>query len=118
MSSGPLRGFFNAIAGATWADWLFMIALLGIGAALVLGVALRPAAASGVLLLALMWLATWPPASLAGGQPTGSTNPVVDDHVISALALIVVAAFATPAVGAVRQRWTSLHLVQRWTWLS
>ena len=94
-----------------------MIALLGIGAALVLGVALRLAAASGVLLLALMWLATWPPASLAGGQSTGSTNPLVDDHVISALALIVVAAFATSAVGAVRRRWASLHLVQRWAWL-
>jgi hypothetical protein len=43
---------------------------------------------------------------------------MVDDHVISALALIVVAAFATPAVGAVRRRWASLHLVQRWAWLS
>ena len=118
VSSGPLRGFFNGIAGATWTDWLFMTALLGIGAALVLGVALRPAAASGVLLLASMWLATWPPASLAAGHPTGSTNPVVDDHVISALALIVVAAFTTPAMWALQRRWARRHLVQRWTWLA
>ena len=75
MSSGPLRGFFNNIAGAPWADWLFMIALMGIGVALVLGVALRPAAAAGVLLLALMWFATWPPAALAGGQPTAPPTP-------------------------------------------
>jgi thiosulfate dehydrogenase (quinone) large subunit len=118
VSSGPLRGFFNGIAGAAWADWLFMIALVGIGTGLALGVALRPVAASGVLLLALMWLATWPPASLAGGQLTGSTNPVVDDHVISALALIVVAAFAAPAAWSLRRRWARMPLVQRCTWLA
>ena len=43
-------------------DWLFMIGLLGIGVALLLGVALRPAAASGALLVMMMWFAVWPPA--------------------------------------------------------
>lgn len=45
-----------------WVDCLFMLGLLGIGAALVLGVAMRLTAASGTLLLALMWLAEWHPA--------------------------------------------------------
>jgi thiosulfate dehydrogenase [quinone] large subunit len=117
VASGPLRGFFNAIAGAPAADWLFMLGLLGIGAALVLGVALRPATASGVLLLTMMWFATWPPASVAGGQPTGSTNPLIDDHVISALALIVVAAFTTHSAGNLGRRWAHLDGVQRFPWL-
>ncbi len=117
VSSGPLRGFFNAIAGAPAADWFFMLGLLGIGAALVLGVALRPAAASGALLLTMMWFATWPPASVAGGQPTGSTNPQIDDHGISARALIVVAAFTTHGAGYLGRRWAHLHLVQRFPWL-
>src|SRR5690606_34669250 len=50
---GPFAGVYNALAGAAWADWLFMIGLAGIGAALLLGVGMRIAAASGALLLVL-----------------------------------------------------------------
>ena len=28
-ADGPFKGFYNDIAGATWADWLFMLGLLG-----------------------------------------------------------------------------------------
>ena len=38
------------MAGAVWADWLFMIGHFAIGTALVLGVGMRIAAASGALL--------------------------------------------------------------------
>jgi thiosulfate dehydrogenase (quinone) large subunit len=117
VSAGPLHGVFNAIAGNPIIDALFMLGLLGIGAALLLGVALRPAAASGALLLTMMWLATWPPATIAAGQPTGSTNPVVDDHIISALALIVVATYAVQSAGYLGRWWASLDLVQRSAWL-
>ena len=76
------------------------------------------AAASGTLLLAMMWFATWPPATMAGGQPTGSNNPMVDDHVISALALIVVRRLRPHTVratwGAGGRSWT---WVQRAPWL-
>src|SRR3954471_14318915 len=34
-AAGPFEGFYKDIAGAGWADWLFMLALLGIGLALV-----------------------------------------------------------------------------------
>ena len=30
-ADGPFKGFYNDIAGAAWADWLFMLGLLGIG---------------------------------------------------------------------------------------
>jgi thiosulfate dehydrogenase [quinone] large subunit len=45
-----------------------MIGLLGVGVALILGVAVRPAAFSGALMLLLMWAAVWVPAK-PGGRP-------------------------------------------------
>jgi thiosulfate dehydrogenase (quinone) large subunit len=117
VSAGPLKGVFNDLAGNPFIDWLFMIGLLGIGAALLLGVALRVAAASGALLLAMMWVATWPPATTAGGEPTGSNNPMVDDHVISALALIVVGVYAAQSAGYLGRWWAKLAFVQRSPWL-
>ena len=114
---GPLQGFFRDIAGAPGMDWLFMIGLLGIGLAFILGVALRPAAASGALLVMLMWFATWPPATMGGGQPTSSTNPVVDEHVLEAFALVVVAAYAGKTSGYLGRWWADLDLVKKYPWL-
>ena len=60
VQAGPLRSFFHDIAGKGWTDWLFMLGLLGIGAALVTGVALRATAVAGTALMAMMWAAEWP----------------------------------------------------------
>lgn len=114
---GPLQSLFHSIAGTPVANWLFMIGLAGIGTALILGVALRIAAVSGTVLLAMMYLASWPFAKLAGGAPTSSTNPIVDDHVISAFALIVVGVFAVHSAGLLGRRWAALDLVHRFPWL-
>jgi thiosulfate dehydrogenase [quinone] large subunit len=94
-----------------------MLGLLGIGSALILGVALRPAAAAGALLVMMMWFAVWPPATIGGGQPTSSTNPVIDEHILEALALIVVAAFAGRSAGYLGRRWANLDLVKRFPFL-
>jgi thiosulfate dehydrogenase (quinone) large subunit len=32
-ATGPFKDFCNSIAGAAWADWLFMVGLLGFGKA-------------------------------------------------------------------------------------
>src|SRR5215212_1332243 len=50
-AAGPFEDFYHSIAGAAWADWLFMIGLAGIGIALITGVALRIAAGAGALML-------------------------------------------------------------------
>ena len=55
----------------------YMIGLCGIGAALILGVAMRLAALGGVVLLAFMWMASLPIKS----------NPFLDEHLIYALVL-------------------------------
>jgi thiosulfate dehydrogenase (quinone) large subunit len=92
VAVGPLESTFHSWAGDAWADWLFMLGLLGVGVAVMLGVGLRLAAVSGTALMALMWFAEWPLAKhTSAGEPSMSTNPVVDYHVIYALVLIVVA---------------------------
>ena len=57
---GPFASLYNSIAGAAWADWLFMATLAGIGIALMLGITMRIAAASGAALLVMMWSAVLP----------------------------------------------------------
>src|ERR1044071_6033744 len=59
--AGPFEGLYHSIAGAVWADWLFMTGLAAIGVALLLGIGMRVAAAAGSLLLVLMWTAVLPP---------------------------------------------------------
>jgi len=117
VSGCPLKGFFHSLIGVGAIDWLFMAGLLGIGVALILGVALRPAAGAGGLLLLMMWFATWPPARLADGQPSHSTNPFVDAHIVSTLALIVIATCAATSVGYLGRRWAELPLVRKQPWL-
>jgi thiosulfate dehydrogenase [quinone] large subunit len=80
-TKGPLKDFYASFAGATWADWLFMIGLLGIGLGLVLGVMVRISAWSGALMMVLMWSAALAP----------ETNPFLDDHIVYALVLLLLA---------------------------
>lgn len=114
---GPFQGIFRSLAGVPGIDWLFMIGLLGIGLALILGVAIRPAAFSGALMLAMMWAAVWVPAKVAGGQPSGSTNPIVDEHIVNIFALIVLGALAAWGTGYLGRKWSSLPVVQARSWL-
>ncbi|MFI7445584.1 DoxX family membrane protein [Nonomuraea indica] len=73
-----LGGFFSSLAGQAWVDWMFMAGLLGVGAALILGVGTRVAAAAGGLMMILMWAAELPL----------TTNPFMDDHIVYAIVLV------------------------------
>jgi thiosulfate dehydrogenase [quinone] large subunit len=89
---GPLQSFFNDIAGTWWADWLFMLGLLGVGLALILGVGMNFAAVAGTVMMVMMWAAEWPLAQFTStGAANGSSNPFMDYHLIYALAMIVLA---------------------------
>ena len=91
---GPtwLQDFFHNIAGDAWTNWLFMLALLGLGVALILGIGLRIAAGSAIALMAMMWLAEFPlDKTAADGKPSGSTTPLTDYHVIYAVTGVVLA---------------------------
>ncbi|MFF3201064.1 hypothetical protein [Streptomyces sp. NPDC002962] len=118
VAVGPMESTFHSWAGDPWANWLFMLGLLGIGLALVAGVALRLAALAGTAMMALMWIAEWPPAKhLSDGSPSMSTNPFVDYHLIYAAALIVLAAAAAGDTLGAGRLWARLPFVRDHRWL-
>lgn len=101
--TGPFQGLFEPLAGAAWADWLFMIGLLAIGAALMLGIGMRIAAASGALLLIFMWMASLPL----------DNNPFMDDHLVYAVVLIGLAAAHAGNTLGFGRAWARTGLVRR-----
>jgi thiosulfate dehydrogenase [quinone] large subunit len=114
VAVGPFQSTFHSMAGTAWADWLFMLALLGIGAALILGIGLRAAAVAGIALVALMWLAVYPPAQhTAAGVLTASANPFVDEHAMDAFALLAIAAFGAASPLGLGAMWARIPLVKR-----
>jgi thiosulfate dehydrogenase (quinone) large subunit len=116
VAVGPLESTFHDWAGAAWADWLFMLGLLGIGVAVMAGVGLRIAAVSGTLMMALMWAAEWPLARhTSAGELSMSNNPLVDYHVIYAVALIVVAVTHAGDRFGFGRIWARLPFVQRYS---
>ncbi|GAA2634366.1 DoxX family membrane protein [Paractinoplanes durhamensis] len=110
VEAGPLKGFFHSIAGTHFANWAFMIGMLGIGLALILGIGLRVAAGAGALMMAFMWLAEWPLAS-------GSSNPIVDYHVVYALAAVLFALTYAGQTWGLGKIWAKLPFVQKNRWL-
>jgi thiosulfate dehydrogenase [quinone] large subunit len=114
---GPFQSLFHAIAGTWWANGLFMLGLLAIGVALIAGVAMRIAAISGVVMLAMMWLAEVPFAQFtSAGEPTGSPNPFADSHYIYAVVLIVLAATYAGTTWGLGSTWARLPFVNRNRW--
>jgi thiosulfate dehydrogenase [quinone] large subunit len=101
---GPMTGFYHSIAGATWADWLFMLGLLGIGLALTFGFAIRIAAGAGVVLYLLMWSVVLPPAN----------NPVLDEHILGAISMVVLALTLAGDTWGLGKAWARLQLVRRY----
>jgi thiosulfate dehydrogenase (quinone) large subunit len=106
-AKGPFTGLYHSIAGTGPADVLFMAGLLAIGAALILGIGMRLAAAGGALLTVMMWTAVLPPAS----------NPFMDDHLIYAAVLIVLALVGAGNTLGLGRRWAATPLAQRAAWL-
>jgi thiosulfate dehydrogenase [quinone] large subunit len=78
---GTFADLFNGMAGHAWADWLFMLGLLGIGVALVLGIFMNLAAISATVMLVFMWMAALPL----------ETNPFLDDHLVYAAVAVLLA---------------------------
>ena len=115
---GPFQGFFHSIAGDAWTNWLFMLGLLGIGVALILGIGMRLAAAAATVMMAFMWIAEYPLARhTSAGKPTSSTNPITDYHFIYAVAAIVLAVTYAGHTWGIGRWWASLPLVQKNRWL-
>ena len=78
---GPFAFVFTPMAGVAAVDAAFMLGMLLVGVALVLGIALRLAAIGAVLLMVPLYFATLPHVN----------NPLVDEHIIYALTAVVLA---------------------------
>ena len=102
-ADGTFAGFFNSMAGQAWADWLFMAGLLGIGVALMLGIAMNIASASGALLLVLMWAAELPLEN----------NPFMDDHLVYAGVLALLALLGAGRYLGLGAHWERLPIVRK-----
>jgi thiosulfate dehydrogenase [quinone] large subunit len=118
IDHGPFAAMFRGWAGAGWADWLFMLALAGVGIAVILGIGLRVSAVAGTLLMLLMWAAEWPLDRFTdAGEPTMSTNPIIDYHIIYALVLIGLVIVAAGNTWGLGKTWANLDLVKKNPWL-
>ncbi|MFE0348864.1 hypothetical protein [Streptomyces griseoluteus] len=118
VAVGPMESTFHAWAGAAWADWLFMLGLLGIGLALTAGVALRLVALAGTVMMALMWVAEWPPAKhLSDGSASMSTNPFADYHVVYTVVLVALAVVSAGDVLGLGRVWARLPIIRDHGWL-
>ncbi|GAB3918333.1 hypothetical protein GCM10011575_34700 [Microlunatus endophyticus] len=114
---GPFTGIAHAIAGTWWADWLFMLGMLAVGVAVMAGIALRPAAVAGSLIMLMMWATEFPIARFTTtGDPSGSTNPIVDYHIIYALALIVLAATSAGITWGLGRYFNRLPYIRNHAW--
>jgi thiosulfate dehydrogenase [quinone] large subunit len=106
-ATGPFGGLYHDLAGTAVANWLFMLGLAGIGIAFLLGIGTRIAAVSGAILYLMMWTVVLPPEN----------NPVVDEHIIGAFAVVLLALFAAGDTLGLGRWWKNLPMVQWNPWL-
>lgn len=102
-ATGPFAGFYKDIAGQGWADWLFMLGLLGIGIGLCAGVAMRVSAGAAAVMLVLMWSVVLPPAN----------NPFMDDHLIYAIAVLALPMLHADRTLGLGSWWQETAIVKR-----
>ena len=101
---GIFAPFFQSLAGNPLIDWLFMLGLLGIGLALLLGIGLKIAGYSGALLMFFMYLSLFPPKN----------NPIIDEHIIYLLLFLI---FAKRGVGhhfSLHTWWKNTEFVRKY----
>src|SRR3954447_10099283 len=102
-ASGPFKGFYNAIAGDAWVNVAFMFGLLAIGLALTFGIAMRLGTIAGFVMYLMMWsVALWP-----------ANNPVLDDHILGALTMVVLGLTAAGHTWGAGTAWAKTHMVVR-----
>lgn len=102
-AEGPFQGFWNSLAGTAFADWSFMLGLLGIGIALTFGIGMRLGTLAGFVMYVLMWSVVLPPAN----------NPVLDEHLLGAVSMVVLGLAGAGATWGLGHSWAQLPVVRR-----
>lgn len=102
------KWFFNdlysSLAGQAWVDWVYMLSMAAIGVLLMLGILVRLAAIGGIIWMILFYTAAaiWP-----------ENNPVIDDHVIEAIALAGIAYVGAGRYLGLGRWWERTGIVRR-----
>ena len=107
-TGGPFGQLFQSMGGSVIVDYLFMLGLLGVGSALLLGIGMKIATISGVTLMMLIYLAGFPPAN----------NPIIDEHIIYILSLLLLYSARAGEYFGLGKRWQELPIVKRFSMLS
>ena len=101
---GPFAEFYQAIAGNAFVDVAFMAGLAGVGVSLLLGIGVRLGAASGVLMLVLMYsAASMPPEN----------NPFVHDRLVYAVIMTGLMASSAGGTFGLGRWWARTPVVRR-----
>ena len=108
-SDGWFGPMWAALAGTAVADWLFMLGLLGLGVAALLGIGLRVAAVAGVALAVFMYASQLP--------LTGATNPVTTAHWYYALLFVLFPLVDAGRTWGLAGLWERTGLVRAASWL-
>jgi thiosulfate dehydrogenase [quinone] large subunit len=100
----PFTSIYSDLAGQGWVDWIYMISMLLIGLALILGIAVRLAAIGGIIWMILFYTASaiWP-----------ENNPFMDDHLVYAIALAGIAYVGAGRYLGLGRKWERLDPVRR-----
>jgi thiosulfate dehydrogenase (quinone) large subunit len=108
-SFGPFGDLFQAMAGNTIVNLLFMGGLAAVGLALLLGMGVRIAGYSGAAMMLFMYLSH----PIFAASPHG-TNPLVDDHVIYGIVLVGIALANAGRSLGLGQWWARQAFVRRY----
>lgn len=106
-STGPFAGFYHAIAGSAVVDVLFMLALLAIGVALILGVGHKLAGYAGALLMLLLWTSALPPAN----------NPIIDEHIVFFFLFVAITVVKAGEWFGLGKWWANMPIVKKYPFL-
>jgi len=102
-SAGPLHDFYSSIAGNVAVDVLWMLALVAIGGALMLGIGQRISGYAGALLMILLWSSRLPP----------SNNPLVDEHIVYLFGFLLIAFVRPGKWMGLGKWWSNTSLVMK-----
>ena len=97
----PFTGFYEGLVGSTFIEWVYMLSMAAIGIALLLGIATRLAAGSGILWMLLFYTAS---------ALSPENNPFLDDHIVYAIVLVGIAVVGAGATWASAAAGSSLEL--------
>ncbi len=101
---GPFKGLYSGLIGQSWIEWVYMVSMLLIGTALILGIGTRLAALGGIAWMGIFYTATaiWP-----------DNNPFLDEHLVYIIVLAGIAYVGAGRYLGLQRYWERLPLVKR-----